>query len=201
MQVLSQRPSKLNITVSPLIVVVNFSGPSGEGSGVVQNRPYPRAKVAVSIPTIRVALLVLGALIPFVFAHTSSAQTTSRSRFGATLSGSISPAANGAGATVSLTGPTNASATADSNGRFSFRGLASGAYTITPTKTGYTFNPSSLTVSFNGSSVSGLSFSASPNSTSSNQSLFTTQSPVGSSYNDGVSYELGTRFYAMLLVR
>ena len=156
----------------------------------------PRAKVAVSIPTIRVALLVLGALIPFIFAHTSSAQTTSRSRFGATLSGSISPAANGVGASVSLTGPTTASATADSNGRFSFRGLASGAYTITPTKTGYTFNPSSLTVSFNGSSVSGLSFSASPNSTSSNQSLFTTQSPVGSSYNDGVSYELGTRFYA-----
>ena len=89
----------------------------------------PRVKVAVSIPTIRVALLVLGALIPFIFAHTSSAQTTSRSRFGATLSGSISPAANGVGASVSLTGPTTASATADSNGRFSFRGLASGAYT------------------------------------------------------------------------
>ena len=156
----------------------------------------PRAKVVVSIPTIRVALLVLGALIPFLLAQTSSAQTTSRSRFGATLSGSISPAANGVGASVSLTGPTTATTTADSNGKFSFRGLASGAYTITPIKTGYIFSPSSLTVSFNGTTVSGLAFSVSPNSTSPNQSLFTTQAPAGISYNDGVSYELGTRFYS-----
>ena len=112
------------------------------------------------------------------------------------ISGTIAPATAATGATVALSGSGPQTTTADVNGNFTFASLSSGTYTVTPTKTGYTFTPSSLTVSFNGSSVSGLSFSASPNSTSSNQSLFTTQSPVGSSYNDGVSYELGTRFYA-----
>ena len=45
-------------------------------------------------------------------------------------------------------------------------------------------------------SVSGLSFSASPATTSGNQSLFTSQTPVGTNYNDRVAYELGTRLYS-----
>ena len=154
----------------------------------------PRAKAVVIIPTIRVATLFLGVLIFFGFSISSFAQ--SGSRFGATLSGAISPASNGAGATVSLSGPTTASTTADSNGNFKFSRLASGSYTVTPSKSGYTFTPGSLTISFTGSSVSGLSFTASPSVTSSTQSLLTSQTPGGSNYNDGVSYELGARFYS-----
>ncbi len=115
---------------------------------------------------------------------------------GASISGTITPASAATGATVALSGSATQTTTADVNGNFTFASLSSGTYTVTPTKAGYTFTPSSLTVSFSGSTVSGLSFSASPNSTSSTQSLFTTQTPVGSSNNDGVAYELGTRLYS-----
>ena len=75
-----------------------------------------------------------------------------------TISGNVS-GAGGSGATVSLSGPANATVTADASGNFSFTGLLNGAYTVTPSKTGFTFTPASLGASVNGANVTGLSFS------------------------------------------
>ncbi len=60
-----------------------------------------------------------------------------------TITGSITPAASGAGATVALAqnGTLIATSTADANGNYSFGGLANGTYTITPTKTGFDLQP------------------------------------------------------------
>jgi len=55
------------------------------------------------------------------------------------ISGTISPVAGGAGATVALTGPAAATTTANASGNYTFTGLANGTYTITPTNAGYTF--------------------------------------------------------------
>ena len=52
------------------------------------------------------------------------------------ISGTISPALGGAGATVALSGTSSAQTTADANGNYSFSGLANGSYTVTPSKSG-----------------------------------------------------------------
>jgi hypothetical protein len=76
------------------------------------------------------------------------------------ISGAISPAAIGGGATVTLGGSTSASTVADANGNYSFSGLANGSYTITPGKTGYTFTPSFQPVTISGANQTGVNFTA-----------------------------------------
>ena len=77
------------------------------------------------------------------------------------ISGTISPAASGSGATVTLSGPASAATTADAPGNFTFTGLANGTYTVTPSKNGFTFTPANQTVNVNGANVAGVNFTAS----------------------------------------
>jgi len=77
-----------------------------------------------------------------------------------TISGTVSPAAAGVGTVLALTGPSSATATADSNGNYSFTGLANGTYTVTPAKAGYTFSPPNQTVTVNGTNVANVNFAA-----------------------------------------
>jgi len=76
------------------------------------------------------------------------------------ISGAISPAAGGSGASVTLSGAANATVTTDSSGNFAFTGLANGTYTITPSHTGYTMNPNSQSVTVSGANVAGINFTA-----------------------------------------
>jgi hypothetical protein len=78
------------------------------------------------------------------------------------LSGTISPASVGSGATVTLGGAASATVTADSSGNYTFNGLANGTYTVTPSKSGYGFTPASQTLTISGASVSGVNFVAQP---------------------------------------
>jgi len=55
------------------------------------------------------------------------------------ISGTVTGA--GTGVTVALNGASTASTTTDASGNYSFTGLTSGSYTITPSKTGYGFSP------------------------------------------------------------
>src|SRR3954468_24791968 len=75
------------------------------------------------------------------------------------ISGTLSPATSGTGATVSVTGASATTVTADANGNYSFSGLANGSYTVTPSKTGVNFSPTSQNVSVNGASHTGVNFS------------------------------------------
>ena len=74
------------------------------------------------------------------------------------ISGAITPAANGSGATVTLTGTAGASATADSSGNYSFTGLGAGSYTVTPSKSGFTFIPPNQSATLSTSNASGVNF-------------------------------------------
>ena len=76
------------------------------------------------------------------------------------ISGMISPAANGSGATVTLSGAASATTTADTSGAFSFSGLANGSYTVTATKAGFAISPASQPVSVNNALVTGVNFTA-----------------------------------------
>src|SRR5207237_2906555 len=55
-----------------------------------------------------------------------------------TISGTITPASVGAGATVTL-GGVALTTTADASGNYSFSGLSNGTYTVTPAKAGASF--------------------------------------------------------------
>jgi hypothetical protein len=76
------------------------------------------------------------------------------------ISGTITPTAGGTGATLSLSGVTTASATANSSGGYTFTGLANGAYVVTPSRTGYSFAPGTQAVTVNGANVTGVDFTA-----------------------------------------
>src|SRR5439155_4841813 len=80
--------------------------------------------------------------------------------FTGSISGTISPASGGSGATVTLSGAASATVTADSSGNYSFNGLANGAYGVTPSKGGYAFTPASQSVSIDNASLAGINFTA-----------------------------------------
>jgi hypothetical protein len=77
------------------------------------------------------------------------------------ISGTITPASDGAGAAVTLSGSANATTTADALGNFVFNGVADGTYSVVPRKAGFSFSPSNSSVSVNGANVTGLNFAAS----------------------------------------
>jgi hypothetical protein len=64
------------------------------------------------------------------------------------------------GATVSLTGKASGTTTTAANGDFILTELASGSYTITPTRAGYTFTPASVPVTIVNNNVSDRNFTA-----------------------------------------
>lgn len=76
------------------------------------------------------------------------------------------------GATVKLTGNTNATTTADSSGNYTFTGLGNGAYTVTPAKAGIIFQPSSQNITVSNTSVTGVNFTAASGQLAINPSTF-----------------------------
>src|SRR5271155_2701609 len=106
-----------------------------------------------------VAVVLAATLLPTMFlagcagvvSGKSAADTTPTQTY--SILGSITPAGNGSGATVVLSGAASASTTADGSGAFSFSGLANGTYTLTPSRTGYTFSPTSQNVTVSGANV------------------------------------------------
>ncbi len=79
---------------------------------------------------------------------------------GYSISGTISPLAGGSGSTLTLTGATSATATADSSGNYMFTSLPTGTCGITPSHTGYMFTPGSQNVTVNGGNIAGVNFTA-----------------------------------------
>jgi len=93
-------------------------------------------------------------------ANAASAQSYS-------ISGTISPATTGGGATVNLSGAINATTVADASGTYSFANLANGSYSITPSKSGIGFSPAVQAETMNGANVSSVNFTANSISTQS----------------------------------
>lgn len=76
-----------------------------------------------------------------------------------TIFGNVSGAIQ-SGVTITLAGSGSRSTTTDSSGNYSFSGVTSGNYTITPSKTGYTFSPVSKTFTVSNANVTGQNFTA-----------------------------------------
>ncbi len=124
----------------------------------------------VSSPSInsraRESLLLAATLLPIIFlwgctgtvSGTSTPKTPPTQTY--SISGAITPATGGGGATVTLSGAATGTTTADSTGSYSLAGLANGTYAITPGRTGYTFSPTTQGVTVSGANVTGINFTA-----------------------------------------
>src|SRR5882672_318851 len=99
------------------------------------------------------------------------------------ISGTISPAAGGSGATVTLSGAASANATSNISGIYTFSGLANGMYTVTPSNAGYTFTPVNQSVTINGTNVSAVNFTATPQLAHSAALSWTASTSTVSGYN------------------
>ena len=64
------------------------------------------------------------------------------------------------GVTITLTGDDSDTTTTDSNGDYSFTGLSTGSYMVTPSKSGYTFDPTYENVIVSNNNETGVSFYA-----------------------------------------
>jgi hypothetical protein len=130
----------------------------GTGAPIAaQTKPNPAAQCLLAV-ILLAPLALIGGCSGVV--SQSSTNPPPQQAQSYTVSGTISPTAGGAGATVTLSGTASATATVDSSGAYTFSGLANGSYTVVPRRTGYTFNPVSQNVTVSGSNVSGLNFTA-----------------------------------------
>jgi Carboxypeptidase regulatory-like domain len=76
------------------------------------------------------------------------------------ISGTITPAAGGSGATVLLSGSVGATTTTNAAGNYTFSGLPNGTYTVLPIDAGFAYSPNSQTVTVNGANDTGVNFTA-----------------------------------------
>ena len=126
---------------------------SGLANGVYTVTP---SQIGFSFSPVSSSVNISGSSIVGVsFTASSTSQTWS-------VSGTITPSSAGSGATITLTGTANASTIADSAGNFTFTGLSNGAYTATPSKTGFIFSPTSLPANVNGANLLGINFTGAP---------------------------------------
>jgi hypothetical protein len=119
--------------------------------------------------------------------------TASQAGSGATysISGTVSPTANGLGVTIILGGTASASATTDSSGNYTFSGLAIGSYTVTPSKSSYDFSPASRTETIDAgiANVTGADFTAAQIGSGTTYSISGTVTPTAN--GAGVTITLG----------
>jgi inhibitor of cysteine peptidase len=98
---------------------------------------------------------------------TTGINFTSSTGAGATYSMSGKASYNGAGlpgVTMTLGGTAGATVMTDSNGNYTIKGLKNGAYTLTPSMSGYDFTPVSTSKTIAGANITGINFSSGRNS-------------------------------------
>jgi uncharacterized surface anchored protein len=74
-----------------------------------------------------------------------------------TLSGKVTGAIV-AGIVVTLSGPINGATVTDASGNYSFSGLGSGSYTVTPAREGYVFTPTDINATIGTTDLTGQDF-------------------------------------------
>ena len=86
---------------------------------------------------------------------------------------------------MALSGAANAATLTNSLGNYTFTSLASGAYLVTPAHSGFVFSPANQSVNISTASVSGVNFTATPQ----------TAHSVGLAWNASTSTVAGYNVY------
>jgi hypothetical protein len=116
------------------------------------------APTSASASTSNLTLMNNGSVSPLLVPLSGNHATSALPSF--SISGAVSPAASGSGATITLTGAAQATTSVDASGNYSFTGLSNGSYTVTPSKIGFSFNPHNQNVSVSSSSAASVDFAA-----------------------------------------
>ncbi len=95
-----------------------------------------------------------------LLSHTASVTLVVGTSQSLSISGTMTPIAGGARATVNLGGRATGTTTATDAGSYSFSGLVPGSYLVTPVNPGYAFTPSSRTVQLSTANATGIDFTA-----------------------------------------
>ena len=109
------------------------------------------------------------------------------------LSGTITGTA-GPGASVTLSGGSTVTTTADASGNFSFTNVHDGTYVLTPNQSGYAFTSASQTVTVSGADITGVTFATLPNCTPCDSIWQSTATPVVADVADAQPVNLGVKF-------
>jgi len=143
--------------------------------------PRSAATGSLRFPDLALAIFALINFLSGCGGSSSSSQSVNADSY--TISGTISPSSGGSGSTLTLSGPTAGSTTADGTGNYAFTGLANGTYVVSPAHSGYTFSPSTQAVTISGGNVSGVDFSATQETSRSVALSWIASSSVVSGYN------------------
>jgi fibronectin type 3 domain-containing protein len=84
---------------------------------------------------------------------------------------------------VALSGAANAATLTNSLGNYTFTSLASGAYSVTPANSGFAFSPANQSVNISTVSISGVNFTATPQTAHSVALTWKTSTSTVSGYN------------------
>src|SRR6266853_2032309 len=179
-------------TISPVAggsgATVTLSGPAGATATANSSGNYTLSGLANG------AYAVTPGHTGYAFSPTSQSATVSGANVPGinctatanptfSISGTISPTAGGSAATVILSGAASATTTANISGNYTFIGLANGAYTVTPSNTGYTFVPVNQSVTINAVNVAAVDFTATPQVAHSAALSWTASTSTVSGYN------------------
>jgi fibronectin type 3 domain-containing protein len=82
-----------------------------------------------------------------------------------------------------LSGAAGATTTTNSSGVYTFTGLATGSYTVTPSNAGFTFTPANQNVTISGANQTGVNFTAASNQPHSAALTWNPSSSTVSGYN------------------
>jgi hypothetical protein len=160
--------SSISGTVGPTSLgsgaVVSLSGSAGASTTADSSGNYSFAGLLDGSYTITPSKLGVAFNPPSASVTVSGGNVTAVNFIGTSvshsISGTISPAATGAGTTITLSGAASGSTIADSAGNYTFSGLGDGAYTITPFEQDLVFTPVSQNVTISGADVTGTNFTA-----------------------------------------
>jgi len=125
-----------------------YSAGSSRASGYVADQQIPTSGTAVQASS---ELSRIGTWLELMVILNPAPSTSS-----------ISGNAGVAGATVSYSGFASGSVVADGSGNYTILGLSNGAYVITPSLSFYTFSPTSRNETVAGSNITGVNFTAIP---------------------------------------
>ncbi len=129
--------------------------------GVHLTKKISRANVVLAI--VCLSCLASVGCAGFSAAKGGTAKTVSPTAF--SISGTISPASNGAGVAVTLSGAASATTTADNSGNYRFTGLPSGSYTVAATKNTFNFTPARHSLIVDTADVTGVNFAVTKGNT------------------------------------
>lgn len=105
----------------------------------------------------------VGAVSSYTFSNVTADHTISATFIASpaySISGAVSTSGGAAisGVTMILTGTVSATTTTSGNGSYTFAGLSSGSYTITPSLSGYAFSPSSKAATISNGNLTNRNF-------------------------------------------